>query len=594
MLDGEMDRTDTALTSSVIFLRIDMRASRYYIKTTREAPAEAETISHQYLARASFIQQIAAGIFSIMPLGWRTLEKIRNIIREEMNNAGALEVSMPVVQPRSIWEESGRADSYVPPLAQFLDRREREMVLAPTHEEAVSIMGRYGISSYRDMPLTLYQIQTKFRDETRSRGGLLRVREFEMKDAYSFDADVAGMDASYDAMAEAYHNIFTRCGLNAVMVEADSGSIRGKDSAEFTLLAESGEDTVLTCDSGTCGYGANLEKAEFIKTQNEPEEPLEIEKFATPGLKTIEALSQSEGVPSSKTAKAVLYTIDNNVYIVVIRGDYEVNETKLRNMMGGSEPRLATPEEVTAAGLVAGSASAVGVDAANVIADDSVTDSANLLAGANDEGFHYRNANYGRDWNADNIGDIAAAMDGYKCARCCDGYLKQHRGIEVGHIFKLRSVYSDAMNVKFNDLDGKLRSVYMGCYGIGTGRLLAAAVEANHDDRGMMLPRSIAPFEVVLIGVNMHNNEEVRQNAESLYRQFTQAGIDTLLDDRAEGPGAKFADADLIGMPMRVVVSPRSLQSGGVEIKHRSQAPSEAAICSLTTALDEVRSRLEA
>ena len=570
-----------------------MRASQFYIKTTRQAPVEAETISHKYLTRASFIQQIAAGIFSIMPLGWRSLEKIRNIIREEMSRAGAMEVTMPVVQPRSIWEESGRADSYVPPLAQFLDRREREMVLAPTHEETVSIMGRYGIESYRDMPLRLYQIQTKFRDETRSRGGLLRVREFEMKDAYSFDADVAGLDASYEAMAEAYRNIFSRCGLNAVMVEANSGSIGGKDSAEFALLAESGEDTVLTCDSESCDYGANLEKAEFEKTKN-PEEHLgEVEKFATPGLKTIEALASAEGVPTAKTAKAVFYTINGNVYVVVIRGDYEVNETKLRNMMGGHEPRLATPEEVDAAGFPAGSASAVGIDGARVVADESATGNANLLAGANEEGYHLRNVNFGRDWSADHVGDIAEAVEGHKCARCSVGHLTEHRGIEVGHIFKLGTIYSDAMDVKFNDVDGGLQSSYMGCYGIGTGRLLAAAVEANHDDRGILFPRSIAPFEVVVIGVNMHNNDEVRAHAVSLYSNLRDAGIDTLLDDREEGPGAKFADADLIGMPVRVVVSPRSLKNGGVEVKHRSQPPSESVVLPAATAVDAIRTALE-
>ena len=527
-----------------------------------------------------------------MPLGQRSLDKIRTIIREEMNAAGGLEVTMPVVQPRSIWQESGRADTYVPPLAKFLDRREREMVLAPTHEETVSIMGRYGIASYRDMPLILYQIQTKFRDETRSRGGLLRVREFEMKDAYSFDADPAGLDTSYDAMAQAYRNIFSRCGLDAVMVEADSGSIGGKDSAEFALLADSGEDTVLTCDSEECEYGANLEKAEFIKTLNAEEKADEVEKFPTPGLKTIEALAKAEGVSESKTAKAVFYSIDDQVYVVVIRGDYEVNETKVRNLMGGSEPRLATREEVAAAGFVAGSASAVGINSKYVIADESAVENANLLAGANEEGFHLRNVNFGRDWNADHMGDIAAALEGHKCPRCDDGYLKQHRGIEVGHIFKLRTVYSDTMNVKFNDVDGKLQPVFMGCYGIGTGRLLAAAVEANHDDRGMTLPRSIAPFEVVVVAVNMHNNDEVRELAESLYRQLNDVGIETLLDDRVEAPGAKFADADLIGMPVRVVVSPRSIQNGGVEVKHRKAARSDSTIHAADQAISAVQAIL--
>ena len=569
-----------------------MRASQFYIKTTREAPVEADTISHKYLTRASFIQQIAAGIFSIMPLGWRSLEKIRSIIREEMNRAGALEVTMPVVQPRSIWEESGRADTYVPPLAQFLDRREREMVLAPTHEETVSMMGRYGITSYRDMPLRLYQIQTKFRDETRSRGGLLRVREFEMKDAYSFDADDAGLDASYDVMAEAYHNIFSRCGLDAVMIEADSGSIGGKDSAEFALLAASGEDSVLICNSDDCGYGANLEKAEFVKSHNPTEAPSQLEKFATPGVKTIAALAELEGVSSAKTAKAVFYAIGDQVYVVVIRGDYEVNETKLRNMMGGTEPRFATSEEVEAAGFVAGSASAIGTDSTFVIADDSAVESSNLLAGANEDGYHYRNSNYGRDWSADNVGDIAAAAEGYRCARCSDGLIKLHRGIEVGHIFKLRTIYSEAMNVNFNDVNGKLQPSHMGCYGIGTGRLLAAAVEANHDERGMMLPRSIAPFEVVLVGVNLRNNQKVRDTAEILYTRLNEAGIDTLFDDREEAPGVKFADADLIGMPVRAVISPRSIQNGGIEVKHRQQAPSDSKIYGLDQGVNAIEALL--
>ena len=569
-----------------------MRASKFYIKTTRQSPVEAETISHKYLTRASFIQQVAAGIFNIMPLGWRSLDKIRNIIRDEMNKAGALEVTMPIVQPRFIWEESGRADTYVPPLASFQDRRERDMILAPTHEETVSIMGRYGITSYRDMPMILYQIQTKFRDETRPRGGLLRVREFEMKDAYSFDADVSGMDGSYEAMVKAYRSIFSRCGLHAAMVEADSGSIGGKDSAEFVLLAESGEDTVLTCDSNDCDYGANLEKAEFTKSRNPDESPANVEKVATPGLKTIAALTELKGVSASKTAKAVFYSIAEKVYIVVIRGDYEVNETKLRNVMGGPEPRLATPQEVEAAGFPAGSASAIGIDSKYVIADESAVENSNLLAGSNEDGYHYRNVNYGRDWSADHIGDIAAAIEGHKCARCADGHLKQHRAIEVGHIFKLRTVYSDAMNVKFNDIKGKLQSIFMGCYGIGTGRLLAAAVEANHDDRGMILPRSIAPFEVVVVGVNMHNNDDVRGLSQSVYAGLLDAGIDALLDDREEGPGVKFTDADLIGIPVRIVVSPRSIQNGGIEVKHRRQATSDSEIFSADHALEAVQTLL--
>ncbi len=563
-----------------------MRASNFLLKTLREAPMDAETMSHRYLVRGGFIQQVAAGIFNIMPLGWRSMDKIRSIIREEMNAAGGLEVTMPMVQPRSLWEESGRADTYNPPLAEFRDRRDRGMVLAPTHEETASMMARYGISSYRDLPLRIYQIQLKYRNEPRARAGLLRAREFEMKDAYSFDVDPDGMDASYDAMAAAYFNIFRRCGLNVVQVEADSGSIGGKDSAEFVLLTDAGEDLILICDSDECDYAANLEKAEFRSIPNPPEDPLPIEKFATPGVKTIEELAEFVGQSRSSTAKAVFYQIDGKVRIVLIRGDYEVNETKLRNLTHGSEPVMASSQEVAEAGFVAGSASAVGIDRELVIADRSVVENANLLAGANEEGYHLRNVNYGRDYEAGLVDDIAEAEEGAGCTRCETGVLISHKGIEVGHIFKLVTVYSDSMNVVYNSEAGSSEHVYMGCYGIGTGRLLAAAVEANHDERGTMLPRSIAPFEVGIVAVNFRNNDEVRATAEAIYSQLDEAGFEVLFDDRDEAAGVKFADADLVGMPVRVVVSPRSLQSGGVEIKARSQAPSEAVI----SGVDEVAS----
>ena len=556
-----------------------MRASRFLLKTLRNAPGDIEAISHEYMLRAGFIQQVAAGIFNIMPLGWRSLHKIRNIIREEMNAAEALEITMPMVQPRTLWQESGRAETYNPPLAQFQDRRERDMVLAPTHEETASLMARHGITSYRDLPLRIYQIQLKYRNEPRARAGLLRAREFEMKDAYSFDADPQGMDESYDAMAQAYFNIFSRCGLNAVMVEADSGSIGGKDSAEFVLPADAGEDVMLICNTEDCKYAANLEKAEFAKTKNPTEKSLPIEEFATPNVKTIEALAELENQPRSKTAKAVFYIIDGRVHIVVIRGDYEVNETKLRNLADGNEPRLAEPEEVADAGFVSGSASAVGVDPELVIVDDSIIESPNLIAGANQADFHLRNVNYGRDYTSKLVGDIAEAYEGANCSRCESGVLTSQKGIEVGHIFKLVKIYSEPMKVVYNTENGSNETVYMGCYGIGTGRLLAAAVEANHDDRGMVLPPSIAPFQVALLGINMYNDENVRQTAESIYKLLTNAGFEVLFDDRDEAPGVKFADADLIGMPVRVVVSPRSLQNGGVEIKRRNQPPSESEIC---------------
>lgn len=546
-----------------------MRSSKLFGKTLRNAPADADAVSHKLLTRAGFIQQVAAGIFSYQPLGWRSIRKIKRIMEEELEAEGAQEINMPVIQPRDLWERSGRADTYVPPLAVFKDRRERDMVLAPTHEETTTLMAAAGMSSYRDLPFTLYHIQTKFRDETRPRSGLLRVREFEMKDAYSFDVDQAGLDISFDAMVRAYNRIFSRAGLNVVMVEADSGPIGGKDSNEFVLLADSGEDTILMCDGDSCQYAANVEKAEFRKIANPPEEPAAMEEFPTPGLKTIEALAKSEGVSESKTAKAVFYSAGGEVFIVAIRGDYEVNETKLRNVLGGIEPRLASPDEVKASGLVAGSASPVGLDGKiRVVADTSIEMGANLLAGANKLDVHIRNVNFPRDFKASIVADIAEAREGYGCPRC-DGTLVARRGVEVGHVFKLGTIYSEKLGAVFADESGENQPALMGCYGIGVGRLLAAAVEASHDDNGMILTRAIAPYEVYFAGLNL-DDEEIRQKAETLYADMQAAGIDVLFDDREGPPGMKFKDADLIGLPVRVVLSKRSLENGGVEVKLRT------------------------
>ncbi len=548
-----------------------MRSSQLFGKTLRQAPADAENVSHKLLTRAGFIQQIATGIFSLQPLGNRSITKIRNIIREEMDRAGGQEINMPVVQPRSLWEESGRADTFVPPLARFEDRREREMIIAPTHEETATAMARGSVTSYRDLPFTIYQIQTKFRDETRPRGGLLRVREFEMKDAYSFDADEEGMDRSFQAMVGAYKRIFKRCGLDVIMVDADSGGIGGKDSNEFVLLTESGEDTILM--STESDYAANVEKAEFIKKASPIGDLGEVEEFATPGIKTIDELAKAEGVSKSKTAKAVFYSVDGEVVVVTIRGDYDVNETKLRNLLGGSEPRLATPEEVKAAGLVAGSASAVGLKGMRSVVDDSITMGSNYLAGANKEGFHLRNVNFERDFKADILGDIAEAKKGY-LSPDGKGKLIAKRGIEVGHVFKLGNAYSSKMGAEFTTEDGDQNEILMGCYGIGVGRLLAAAVESNHDDFGMVLPRAIAPYDVYLAGLNL-NDADIAGKAEQLYESLLDAGYDVLFDDRDIAPGVKFKDADLLGVPARVVISSRSLDNGGIEVKARSSKDSQ-------------------
>ena len=558
-----------------------MRLSRSFGKTLRDAPADAETASHKYLTRAAFVQQVAAGIYSYLPFGQRSLTKISNIIREEMDSAGAQEVSMPVVQPRELWEKSGRADTYQPPLASLKDRRDRDMVLAPTHEETTTFMAAANLESYRDLPFNLYQIQTKFRDEARPRAGLLRVREFEMKDAYSFDKDEEGLDVSFQAMAAAYHRIFHRSGIGVRMVEADSGPIGGKDSNEFVLLAESGEDTIFVCSDENCSYAANAEKAGFKKPAAEPEEARDLEEVHTPRIKTIDGLAEFLEMPVSKTVKAVFYAPETSagdeIVFVSIRGDLEVNETKLRNAMGGAEPRLATPAEIAAAGLVAGSASAIGLEAdegprsrakITSIVDDSVVDSPNLVAGANKTDYHFKNGNYGRDFNGDVVTDIAMASEGDACQNDCEGHLVAHRGVEVGHIFKLGTKYSETMGATFVDEDGSEKPALMGCYGIGVGRLLAATIEANHDDKGMILPRAIAPYEVYLAGLNT-NDETVVAAAAKVYEDLTSAGVEVLYDDRDVPPGVKFNDADLIGLPLRVVVSARGLKNGEIEMKRR-------------------------
>lgn len=563
-----------------------MRLTRSFGKTLREAPAEAETASHRLLLRAGFIQPLAAGIYSSLPLGWRSQQKIANIIRKEMNAAGGQEVSMPVVQPRELWERSGRADTFIPPLSGFEDRRGRAMVLAPTHEEAITEMVKANVHSYRDLPSTLYQIQTKFRDEPRPRAGLLRVREFEMKDAYSFDATDEGLDESFNKMVRAYKRIFARCGIDVAMVEADSGGIGGKDSNEFILLADSGEDVILLCDR--CDYGANVEKAEFKKKPLPPEAPLEIEEVHTPGVKTIEGLAEFLGIPTSKTIKAVFYTVDGEMVLVSIRGDLEVNEVKLRNALGGTEPRFASAEQVKAAGLVAGSASAAGLDGVRSIVDDSVQLGNNFVAGANREDYHLLHVNFPRDFGADEIVDIATARDGDECPRC-GGTLRDHRGIEVGHVFKLGTSYSESLGANFLDEGGHAQPIIMGCYGIGIGRLLAATVEANHDERGMILPRSIAPYEVYLASLNV-DDEKVVAAADGLYQELTARGIEALYDDRDEKPGVKFNDADLIGSPLRVVVSRRGVANGEIELKgRREQKP---AFASLSEAVEAVEAAL--
>ncbi len=548
-----------------------MRISKLFGKTLREIPAEAETVSHQFLLKAGMISQVAAGVYSYLPLAWRVLRKIENIIRDEMDKAGGQELSMPVLQPLELWQESGRDQAFGKGMFILSDRRERKLILAPTHEEVITKLVSHNAQSYRDLPQLLYQIQTKFRDEPRSRGGLLRVREFAMKDLYSFDADEDGLSQSYDKMLQAYHNIYARCGLPALLVEADSGAIGGKDSHEFMVIAETGEDEVIYCDS--CQYAANVEKAESVKNRIEDEEPLALEEVSTPGMTTIEQVSNFLKVPSNYTLKAIFYIADGKFVFVVIRGDLEVNEVKLRHALHCSEVRLATEAEVTEAGIIAGSASPVGITGIRVVADDSITSGTNFVAGANKPATHLKNVNYPRDFKVDIMADIARAHAGDACPRC-GAKLSSTRGIEVGHIFKLGTFLSEKLGASFIDANGTSHPVVMGCYGIGLGRLLAAAIEQNHDDKGIIWPMAIAPYHIHLCPL-YRENSRVATVSENLYADLEAQGLEVLFDDRNESPGVKFNDADLLGIPIRVTVSPRTLEKNSVEVKLRSKKESE-------------------
>jgi len=565
-----------------------MRVSNLFGKTLRGVPSDADMVSHQLLLKAGMIHQIAAGVYAYLPLAWRAHRKIENIIREEMDAIGGQELMMPALQPHELWAKSGRDLTLGQVLLTFEDRKERKMVLAPTHEEVVTELARYNIQSYRDLPLRLYHIQTKFRDEARPRGGLVRVREFTMKDMYTFDVDFEALDASYKRVLEAYKNIYKRCGLDSMVVEADSGAIGGKDSHEFMVVADTGEDEVIYCSG--CDYAANEEKAVSAKVNVDRKEISPIDEVATPGAKTIEEVASYLNIPESKTLKAVFYIADGDFIFATIRGDLDVNEIKLKNALKCVDLRMASDDEVKAAGIVAGSASLVGLKDIKSIADDSITLGSNFVVGANKSDYHLKNANYPRDFTVGIIADIALARPGHSCARC-GGELKSVNGIEVGHVFKLGMVYSEKTGAYYLDKDGEQRPVVMGCYGIGVGRLLAAAIEQNHDDEGIVWPVPIAPYRVYLCALNMDRSEEVVSAAESLYRDLETAGVEVLFDDRNESAGIKFKDADLLGMPVRLLVSPKSLSSGGVEIKRRNEK--ESALVSIDNAVDKIKELLD-
>lgn len=555
-----------------------MRFSRLFGRTLREDPAEAEIISHRLLQRGGFIKPLASGIYTQLPLGWRVCKKIMDIFRLEMDALGYQEMAMPVLNPAEIWKETGRWDSVGPALVRLKDRNERDMALAMTHEEALTEALKSELESYKQLPILVYHIQTKIRDEPRPRAGLIRVREFIMKDAYSVHASQQDIDRFYPDMVQAYRNIYSAVELDTVEVEADSGMMGGSASHEFMVLSESGEDTIFISSDGK--YAANAERAEFDKGVPPQEELGEIEEVYTPNCKTIAQVADFLGVPQTRTVKAVFYIADNETrdfIFAVIRGDLPVNETKLGNALALNF-RPATEEEIEAIGAVPGYATPIGLnkDLGNgrkliIVADDSAVNFPNLVSGANKPEYHFKNTNAGRDYQPDIVADIALAQEGDKCLGS-EATLKLHRGIEVGHCFKLGTKYSAAMKVTFLDENGKAQVPIMGSYGIGVGRLMAAVVEQHHDEHGIIWPETIAPFDVHLISLAKKADDEVGQQAEDLYVALEDAGLDVLFDDRKESPGVKFADADLIGIPWRVTISARSLEQGGVEVKRRSES----------------------
>ncbi len=549
-----------------------MRMSQLFAPTLWEVPAEAETISHQYLLRAGMIRRIAAGIYTYLPLAQRVLEKIEEIVREEMNKQGGQELKMPTLHPAELWQESSRWDAYGKELFRLQDRHERDYCLGPTHEEVITDLVRREVNSYRQLPLLLYQIQTKFRDEIRPRFGLIRGREFTMKDLYSFDRDQEGLDISYQKMYDAYSAIFRRCALKFQVVEADTGAIGGTDSHEFIVVADTGEDEIVYCEG--CDYAANVERAVAADEEEDYREPEgELELVSTPGVSTIDAVASFFKAPPRRLLKTLVYlAIDGETYkpvVVVLRGDREVNEIKLQNHLGCMHLALADAETVREiTGAPVGFAGPVGLVDVPLLIDREVMAVVNGVCGANKADYHWINVNPGRDFPTSEIADIRRVVAGDKC-HSCGSPLHSARGIEVGHIFKLGTKYSEDMGATFLDGEGRERPIVMGCYGIGVPRTMAAAIEQNHDEKGIIWPMSIAPYQVVIVPVNSKNSEQM-DLAEVLYAEMNEAGIEVVIDDRDERAGVKFNDADLIGFPLRVTIGSRSLKEGKVEIKDRA------------------------
>lgn len=550
-----------------------MRYSEMHLPTGREVPSDAEVVSNQLMIRAGMIRKLTSGIYSYLPLGYRVIRKVEQIIREEMNKAGAQEVHLPMVQPAELWQESGRWTYYGKELLRFRDRNDRDYCLGPTHEEVITDLVRHDIKTYRQLPCNLYQIQTKFRDEVRPRFGVMRCREFGMKDAYSFDADEAGAEKSYEKMFAAYNSIFRRCGLKFRPVEADSGSIGGSFSHEFMVMADSGEDAVVFCEQ--CNYAANLEKAEIPRPEKAPisgKEWLSLESVETPDVRTIEEVSSFLNVTPEQIVKTLIFNADGKPCAVLIRGDHDVNEIKVKNYLGAAELELADDDMIMkATGAPRGFAGAVGIKT-RVIADYSIMNMVNMVTGANREDYHLKNVNIGRDFSVESFADLRVSRPGDACPRC-QGSIKFVRGIEVGHVFKLGTKYSKAMKAAYLDRDGKEKTMIMGCYGIGIGRTVAACIEQNYDQNGIIWPMPLAPYAVIVTPVNI-NEAAVMKASEAIYAELLACGVEVILDDRDERAGVKFKDADLIGIPLRVVVGPKNLAQGQVELKIRKTGES--------------------
>lgn len=550
-----------------------MLFSKALIPTLRETPADAEIVSHQLMLRSGMIRKLAAGIYSYLPLAQRVFQKMKTIIREEMNRFGGQEVTLPGVQPAELWEESGRWNLYGKELLRFRDRSERDFCLGPTHEEVITDLVRREVKSYRHLPLILYQIQTKFRDEIRPRFGVMRAREFVMKDAYSFDRDEAGAEESYHKMYQAYSKIFERCGLDFSAVEADTGAIGGSFSHEFMVLADSGEDVIVYCEA--CGYAANLEKAEIKPPEELPhlEQVQILEKVHTPEKKTVDEVTKFLGISPDKLIKTLIFSTENGPVVALVRGDDEINEIKLKNFLHCEELFLADDplvEKVTRSPR--GFAGPIGLNLP-ICADNTLKGVVNMVTGGNEKDVHYKNVNHPRDYQITRFADLRKAKVNDPCARCGKP-LRMRRGIEVGHIFKLGTKYSEALHATYSDQGGKETLIVMGCYGIGVGRTIAAAIEQHHDNDGIIFPKTLAPYYVFILPVSI-KDEKLRDTAFQLYNQLSREGIEVLLDDRDERPGIKFKDADLLGIPLRLTVGSRNLEEGNVELKLRNSGEVE-------------------